>query len=139
METTTDTKYTTNLRQVDGDRTDYWMEIHAAGCSHKKARVSQGASSFTAISLTDAALEIASDFINEGSMTVEEARDSHIHFAPCVNLPVGEILASKLEPTWENMLGPVEPIMPALLSVCTPSVHVGEVGKHVCKCGKITY
>lgn len=71
----------------------HWMEAHKAGCADLKKRTKHGevrgtgAWGFEAASLTEAAEEIAADFIEEGSMTVEDALAS-IHFAPCVALPL---------------------------------------------------
>lgn len=56
------------------------MEVHAAGCRDIRGR---GHWTFAATALEDAAYEVASDFIDEGSMTLADAIDV-IHFAPCV-------------------------------------------------------
>jgi hypothetical protein len=71
------------LVPIDTRETDYWMEVHSSECQCR----GNGGATFSAATLTEAAADLASDFIDEGSMTVEAARDEHIHFAPCVKLP----------------------------------------------------
>jgi hypothetical protein len=48
-----------------------------------------------ASSLTDAAVDIAGDFIGGGSMTVDQAITEHIHWAPCVRLPRGRAATAR--------------------------------------------
>ena len=85
---------TQKLILVDGNETREWMEVHRAGCAHitrrrhpETLRCVAAGDTPEHSSLTSAAADFAYDFIAEGSMTVEEARDEHIHFAPCVRLP----------------------------------------------------
>jgi hypothetical protein len=88
MANTTEVTGTMQLVLIDTNETDYWMEVHKAGCGAigRRAHV-YGEATFAASTLTEAAADLASDFIDEGSMTLEDARDEHIHFAPCVKLP----------------------------------------------------
>lgn len=72
----------------------HWLEVHADGCAdlRKRARHShqqrgEGAFTIEADTLSEAAAKAASDFIAEGSMTLESAL-KEIHFAPCVKLAV---------------------------------------------------
>jgi hypothetical protein len=71
----------------------HWMEVHAEGCADLRRKIwrgylkGDGAWTIAVSSLTEAAQSIAGDFIAEGSMTVEDAIDEHIHFANCVHLP----------------------------------------------------
>lgn len=81
------------LAILDPNNTDHWSEVHAFGCAdlnktHRGTRRGLGAWTMTASTLTEAAAEIASDFLaeDEGS-TVDDYLDNHIHFAPCVHLP----------------------------------------------------
>ena len=84
------------LTVLDPNSTNFWMEAHKAGCADLKKRdrfgmpKGRGAWTMEADTLTEAAEVIAGDFLEEGSMSVEEAL-GHIHFAPCVDLPVGEV------------------------------------------------
>jgi hypothetical protein len=66
---------------------DHWMEVHKAGCADTTRRGKRVHWTFDAATLTEAAEEVASDFLDEGSMTIEDAL-ADIHFAPCVTLPV---------------------------------------------------
>jgi len=70
--------------------TQYWIEVHRDGCSHiNRVSTTYYGRGWTAEveSLTDIAIEAGSDFLNEGSMTMQDVlRD--IHFAPCVRLPM---------------------------------------------------
>lgn len=85
------------LAVLDPNVSDYWMEAHKAGCAdlRKKDRWGQPRGRdcwyVTAETLVEAAEAIAGDFIEEGSMTVDEAVDVNIHWAPCVTLPRGEV------------------------------------------------
>ena len=60
-----------------------WIEVHKAGCRDlgKRKPVHY---QFEAETREQIAKETAGDFIDEGSMTLEEAI-GHIHFAPCLN------------------------------------------------------
>ena len=69
---------------------DEWMEVHKTGCrdikrkSYRDAHSGQWTEDHD--SLTSAAESFASDFINEGSMTIDDALAA-IYFYPCVTLP----------------------------------------------------
>jgi len=76
-----------NLTIVDTNHARYWMEVHKTGCTDLLRLRGPQQSTFEADSLTEAAADLAADFIAEGSMTVERALQ-HIHFAPCVRLPL---------------------------------------------------
>ena len=78
---------------------NHWLEAHKTGCQHlnrnpqHKHNVRHGiAWTEDHETLRSAAESFASDFIDEGSMTVEDALSS-IHFAPCVKLPLGDVEA----------------------------------------------
>ena len=98
MTTTTEETTTTQLIGVyanDASRNGYdWMACHKAGCKHvtrsKFPETLQWPDIFEAATLAEAAAYMASDFIAEGSMTVDEAI-GYITFAPCVKLPRGEV------------------------------------------------
>jgi hypothetical protein len=90
-----------SLAVLDPNDTPNWMEVHKAGCQHltRGRGRSKGENAWTleAGSLTEAATEIAHDFIAEGSMTVEEAVEN-IHWAPCVKLPEDDAQPVQAEP-----------------------------------------
>lgn len=74
-----------------GRQQSHWMEVHRTGCKDLAKHRGSDPHNLRWVedhdSLTDAAESFASDFIAEGSMTVETAlRD--VHFAPCVTLPL---------------------------------------------------
>jgi hypothetical protein len=74
---------------LDPNATPYWMEVHKAGCADlskgpRGRAKAQGAWTVEADTLTEAAEDIAGDFLAEGSMTVDEAIDEHIHWSPCM-------------------------------------------------------
>lgn len=71
---------------------EHWLAVHKAGCAdlrriHPMSEDRRYPWMEDHESLTEAAESIASDFIAEGSMTVEEALNE-IHFFPCVTLPL---------------------------------------------------
>lgn len=70
---------------------NHWLAVHKDGCAHLKRNRHWDEGEFAWVedhdTLTEIADSIASDFIAEGSMTVDEARDDHIYFYPCVTLP----------------------------------------------------
>lgn len=85
--------HTIDLVVLDVNKTQHWNEVHKAGCKdlaktdrHGRQR-GHDAWSISAHSRTDAARIIGSDFLQEGSMTLQDVLDS-IHFAPCVSLPL---------------------------------------------------
>jgi len=67
---------------VDPNFSEAWVEVHKAGCQHLGRRKPVHYSE-EAESRADAASLIASDFIQEGSMTLEDALNA-IQFAPCL-------------------------------------------------------
>lgn len=73
----------TNISIVDPNFSKAWAEVHKAGCSHLGKRKPVHYTLEEIGSRVEAAEEIASDFIDEGSMTVEDALHA-IHFAPCL-------------------------------------------------------
>lgn len=79
------------LRILNSDPAGHWLSVHRQGCQHLKRTRHWDEGGFEWVedhdTLTAAAESIASDFIAEGSMTVEESLD-HIHFYPCVDLPL---------------------------------------------------
>jgi len=84
---------------------NHWLEAHRTGCQHlsrnaaHKHNVKHGLVwTEDHATLTSAAESFASDFIAEGSMTVEDALAS-IHFAPCVKLPLGDAPATEMAGT----------------------------------------
>ena len=70
---------------------DEWMEVHKTGCRDIRRNIHrdshEGMWTEDHDSLTSAAESFASDFIDEGSMTIEDAL-SAIYFYPCVTLPI---------------------------------------------------
>lgn len=80
-----------NLTLIDCNspkaQNEAWMVVHATGCADIR-RYGPGNQNCTldASTVTEAAADLASDFIAEGSMTLDQALDD-IHFAPCVKLP----------------------------------------------------
>src|SRR5882724_2165441 len=88
----------------------HWLEVHRGGCADlnkAKYRRCQGADGGRWAwiedhdTLTSAAESFASDFIDEGSMTLADALNE-IYFAPCVTIP----LDTKPEPKENPMTNP---------------------------------
>lgn len=79
------------VRILNNDPAGHWLAVHKAGCAHLRRTRHWDEGEFAWVeeheNLTDLAASVACDFIAEGSMTVEEARDEHIYFYPCVTLP----------------------------------------------------
>lgn len=80
------------LRILNSDPAGHWLSVHKAGCADLKKRGGNwDDGEFAWVeehdSITDAAESIASDFIQEGSMTLADAVAA-IHFYPCVTLPL---------------------------------------------------
>lgn len=71
---------------------NHWLSVHRTGCAHlKRGRHWDVGTQFEWIeehdSLESCAHSVASDFIQEGSMTEDESLQ-HVHFYPCVDLPL---------------------------------------------------
>jgi ribosomal protein L37E len=68
--------------------TKHWMEAHQDGCAHLTKHPYKNSDPFpvSGASKQEVANDACSDFINEGSMSHDEAVDA-IHWAPCVKLP----------------------------------------------------
>lgn len=84
---------------------NHWLEVHKTGCQHLSRNAAHRHNVKHGLvwtedheTIRDAAESFASDFIAEGSMTVEDALGS-IHFAPCVKLPMGDTPEARTEMT----------------------------------------
>jgi hypothetical protein len=78
----------TKLYVVSANSDHGWMAVHRADCAETRKLAERGAGGYIieAETLTGAAVVLASDFIAEGSMTIEQAL-GYITFMPCVKLP----------------------------------------------------
>jgi hypothetical protein len=65
------------------------MEVHRAGCNDLNKSLTGGGRRVLddhVDSLTDAAEDLAGDFITEGSMTVDQAIGEQTHWGPCASV-----------------------------------------------------
>lgn len=74
---------------LNQDPNGHWLSVHKAGCRDLSRLPHFVETDWHEDhdTITEIALSICSDFINEGSMTEDESLQ-HVHFYPCVTLPL---------------------------------------------------